>query len=72
MTTPTGTTPASAPHDVEETLWHALGMDELGEEMSTPTALGESSVLMGTGHTHNACYACSNSNTTAGCNTCSM
>jgi hypothetical protein len=57
---------------IEEEIWNALEMDDLKDQMTTEMAPGENSVMMGTGSTHNACYACSNSNTTAGCGTCSM
>ena len=55
---------------VEETLWRALDMDRLDDEMIEGSFTGAGSELMGTGHTHNACYMCSNSATTAGCGTC--
>jgi hypothetical protein len=59
------------PHSVttEAQMWQALEMDEFEEEMAG-SSLGATPVGLGTGHTHNACYQCSNSLTTAGCGTC--
>lgn len=54
----------------EDAIWSALEMDDLGDEVTAGVAPGLSQVGMGTGHTHNACYGCSNSATTHGCGTC--
>lgn len=57
--------------DAEEQIWAMLEMDGV-EELMMNSSLTDSSHLMGTGSTVNACYSCSNSATTAGCGTCGM
>lgn len=61
---------AATADEVEARLWQSLEMDELSEKMSAESFPHGDPVFMGTGHTHNACYSCSNSATTAGCGTC--
>jgi len=61
----------SASLQAEDKLWSLLEMDEIGERMAAPVVAGADDLQMGTGHTHNACYMCSNSATTHGCGTCS-
>ena len=58
------------PDDLETVLWQSLEMDSLRDEMTTGSFPHGDPIFMGTGHTHNACYMCSNSATTAGCGTC--
>lgn len=55
---------------LEDEMWRALEMDDIHDEMRAGVAPGVSQVGMGTGHTHNACYGCSNSARTHGCGTC--
>jgi hypothetical protein len=55
---------------VETALWAMLELDEVGERMEAPVSPAGEAPQMGTGHTVNACYMCSNSATTAGCGTC--
>ena len=56
--------------DIEAMLWTSLSIDDVGEQMTDNSFPEGDPIFMGTGHTHNACYMCSNSATTAGCNTC--
>lgn len=57
-------------YDLEMTLWDALDMDELTNEMTYGSISG-GGAAKGTGHTVNACMQCaSNSATTHGCQTC--
>lgn len=53
----------------EENIWAALDLDEIGSQMETTQAFS-SGVVMGTGKSQGACYACDGSSTTAGCNGC--
>lgn len=55
---------------LEEAIWMALELDDVGKKMAEVPAPGEEPIQMGTGATVNACYGCSNSATTAGCGTC--
>lgn len=57
--------------EVESAMWAALGLDDLQKEIMGESFSAGSQLVMGTGHTVNACFMCStSSNTTAGCNTC--
>lgn len=56
--------------EAEAAIWSILDLDETTQHMETAIAVGIDSQQMGTGHTHNACYMCSNSATTHGCGTC--
>lgn len=56
----------------ERDLWAALELDAVGERMALAPAPAPDDHQMGTGHTYNACFMCSNSATTAGCGTCGM
>lgn len=69
MTSPTATTNT---RDAEEFLWSVLDLDAVGERMEQGSAPGSEVPQMGTGHTDNACYQCTNSASTAGCGTCGM
>ncbi len=56
---------------LEAELWSALGMDDLEKQMAGETFTAGSRLMMGTGHTVNACFMCASSSaTTAGCQTC--
>ncbi len=55
---------------LEREIWQALNLDDLEDEMMTGGLGQRDAANMGTGATHNACYHCSNSATTAGCGTC--
>ena len=55
---------------LESTLWSALDLDTVGARMAAAPPPGPEDHQMGTGHTHNACFMCSNSAATAGCGTC--
>lgn len=61
---------SSSARDAEEFLWASLDLDAVGDLMAEPAARGPDAQQMGTGHTHNACFMCSNSATTHGCGTC--
>ncbi len=66
-------TTRSASNDalLEAELWSALGMEDLERQMAGETFTAGSRLMMGTGHTVNACFMCSSSSaTTAGCQTC--